>query len=144
MIKILSLPLWWRVKSDGEYVDVIRRFLRSGKRAAAVCGTVSILCLVSALWVGNSILRSFAGGHGFTAMEVTPGIALGLLVGGISGFLITAAVLEGGLALSFVFGYRTEKLLVKYYDLASSPKSNDRPPDNPPQSPSSPVPDNSV
>jgi H+/Cl- antiporter ClcA len=125
MIKILSLPLWWRVKSDAEYIETVRKYVRIGKKAAVFFIVVSLLCGLAAIWVGNMVLKSFSEGHGFSASEIAPGMALGLLVGGISGFFLFVAVLELGLAMSFVFGYRTEKLLLKYYDLASRPKSNE-------------------
>ena len=127
MIKILSLPLWWRVKSDAEYIETVRKYVRISKRVAVFFIVVSLLCGVAAIWVGNLILRSFSEGHGLSALQIAPGVAFGLLVGAVSGFFLFVAVLELGLAMSFVFGYRTEKLLLKYYDLASSPKGSERP-----------------
>lgn len=125
MIEILSRPLWRRVRTDAEYIESVRKQVSIGKKAAVFSAVVSLLCFVAAMWAGNAILRSFSEGHGYSALEIAPGMALGLLVGAVSGFFVFAAVLQLGLAMSFVFGYRTEKLLLKYYDLASSPKSNE-------------------
>ena len=120
MSKFLSLPLWWRAKSDADYVERVRKQVRMGKKAAVFAVFMALLCGVAAIWVGQAILSLFQEGRQFPALEVALGMALGLLAGGVSGFFLSIAVVQISLAARFVYGFRTEKLLLKYYDLAAS------------------------
>ena len=121
MIKILSRPLWCRVKSDAEYIETVRKRVRIRKRVAVICGVSSLVFFVAAIWVVNLFLGLFSEGHRLNASAVR---VLGLLVGGLGGFLVSAAILHLAFAMNFLFGYRTERLLLKYFDMASSTKGN--------------------
>ena len=122
MSRFFSLPVWLRSTSDADYVEAIRQRVRRGSRAAVFGAVSAVLCILAAIRVGQSVLSVFQEEHRFPTAEIAPGMALGLLAGAVSGCLISLAVVQLSLALRFVCGFRTEKLLLKYYDLAAGVK----------------------
>src|SRR5207247_4906232 len=114
MSKFSSLSLWWRAKSDADYVERVRKQVCMGKKAAIFGVFMALLCVVAGIWVGHAILSVFQEGRQFPALEIAPGMALGLLAGVVSVFFLSIAVIQISLAASFVHGFRTEKLLLMY------------------------------
>jgi hypothetical protein len=78
-MKILSRPFWWTKKSDEEYVELIRRQIRFGNKAAIIGVTAALFAFASAVGFGYLLFNAFTEfdkGHRFMFWEVTPGIAL--------------------------------------------------------------------
>jgi len=124
MKQFFSMPSWWRPKSDEEYARWIRRFVKMQKGMAAFNLAVALLCFGAAIGFGYSLLNIVAHPERLTFLELTPGIALGFLIGLMSGLFVFLGAIYVGVFLSFLLGFRTERLLLKYYDLASQQRTN--------------------
>ena len=124
-MRILSRSFWWTKKSDEEYVELVRRQIRFENKGAIFGVIASLLAFASAVVFGYLLLNAFTEfdkGHRFMFWEVTPGIALGIFVGLFAGFFCFIGIVELCLAMSFMKGFRTERLLLKFYDQAAAKK----------------------
>ena len=126
MMKILSLPLPWVKRSDEEHIELVRRQIRLGEKGAVAVLLFALLAFAAALYFGCVLWGMFAEPLGARFLEVTPGLGLGVIMGMIAGVLSFFGIIELGLAATLWFGFRTEKLLLKYYDMAKSQNRNDK------------------
>ena len=120
MITLLKFPTRWLIQSDADYVERLRKQMRFAKRAAIFGLIVAPLSFAAGIFFSAIIWREFDPGHVTRWADVAPGAAIGVMVGTVSGGCVFWSVLQVMLATSLFHGFRTEKLLLKYYDQATA------------------------
>ena len=114
----LGISLTRSTETDSDWIAVVRSQLRvqSGIRWFSI--VLAFVCFAAGIGFPMWLSRIIASGDisPFEDAGFSGGFVAGFAFFSLSGFLVLAGVVELGLAVSFFKGYRTEKLLVKYYD----------------------------
>jgi len=102
-------------ESDDEYVEMVRRGLKVTKWAVRADAAITALLAIAMVALTIFVLRSV---QGWTVPDLAPGVLIGACVGIFAAFTFYS-VFKSVLMIGSLFkGERTERLLVKYYDLA--------------------------
>ncbi len=123
-------------KTDEEYIECIRKHLARSKWYGIFLFCCAFLCIVSFYGWWQQILayRELAPG---AEEEVLNGMFIGIVVGAMAGVGIMLASQGVIWGFQYLYGQRTERLLVQLHDELKQYKKNSPPPDNS-QSPSHP------
>jgi hypothetical protein len=113
------MPLIWKPKSDEDHVNRVRWTLRLDRAAGFFSMAIGILSVGLGLGIPYMIYNILVMDNTMAPLaEAHPGIWFGWLLGAVGGFFMLMGILQIGLALNSFKGNQTEKLLIKYYDMA--------------------------
>jgi TRAP-type C4-dicarboxylate transport system permease small subunit len=109
--------------SDAQYVRSVRTKLRDAKRTAWLQLVLSILYMAIVVATGTMFVKFFWDDPEMMNFEEpSRGPAMGLAYGAIIGLFTTYAVVAFARFVRTLFGNKRDKLLVKYYEMATGDK----------------------
>jgi len=127
MKNFLGLPPFWGSGSDEEYVEYVRRLLKVSR--AAKVFSLCLAMLWFAMGFGVPLAIIYWMDHppeSIVSWEDTqPGLWLGWFLGSVGGVCIWLGFIPLGIFLNRLNGNRTEKLLLKYFDMIEEKGSAD-------------------
>ena len=118
MKTFLGIPITRSTETDSDWVNLVRSQLRVQHGIRWCAGGFAIFCFAAGIGVPMWFMHLIRFGDlsPFRDASFAGGFAAGFAFFVLCGFLVLMGVVELGLAISFFKGYRTEKLLVKYFD----------------------------
>ena len=126
-MKLLGMTLWPEKVSDEQYVERLRKGLRSSLRYRYVMSTLGLIiflwAICLAVWVGRILVNSYAVAHWLANGQPTPSqevlygtFSCSIVLGSLLGFLFYSGVFS---IVRGYFGFRKDKLLVECWDALS-------------------------
>jgi len=120
MKTFFGIPLHRITGDDGQYVELVRRQMLMSRRIGWFGLAMAVLSLCIGFGIPLLVIRLMSEGRLLLNLDIggfLSGFLCGFLLFSLAGFFTFLGVIQLGLAVSSLKGNRTEKLLVKYFDL---------------------------